>query len=236
MTTKKPLQASPLVVNRVLNKVPDLRGEVGGQQRPYATHVVAYGPRAKAGEAATLLATAEKTLKAAGYKVELRPEDSIYNSYLIVAEGTSVPVPVKLTEPQIRIMRAIRETGSAYVYGMNGGGRDQSVAALRRKDLAVWEGRDMKLTEAGNAALDAVEAAEEARMQPRRVLTMDERIANRVHMAAAKFIAESRDGNVPPEPTDENLAQAYARAFRPIKVEYYPAVRARVEEIRAERA
>lgn len=138
----------------------------------------------------------------------------------------------KLTDPQIRIMRAIRQYGSPYIPGMNGGGQDQAYGALLRKGMVL----DRALTEAGSAALDEIEAAEQARMLPRRVATTEERIHRRVTAAASKFIAEARDGDVPFEPTDANLAEAFKNSMRPINVELYPAVRVRVGEIRAERA
>lgn len=147
---------------------------------------------------------------------------------------------VKLSEPQIRMMRAIRRTGSAYVPG-NGGGRDQAFGALIRKGLVergTSGGEDTKLTEAGNAALDAVEAAEEAQRVPIRIRTRTrgEIIRYRVASAAARFIAEARDGNVPYEPTDENLAAAFANVMRPIDPELYGRVAYLVNKIRAERA
>jgi hypothetical protein len=79
------VKAIPLVVNRVLNKA-GLRNEVAGQQRMNGTHVIAYGERARTGEAHELLTVAEAALKSAGYAVEWVHEAGVTNSYLIVRE------------------------------------------------------------------------------------------------------------------------------------------------------
>lgn len=66
--------------------------------------------------------------------------------------------------------------------------------------------------------------------------TRGRQIRRRVAMAAARFITEARDGNVGYEPTDENLAAAFANVVRPIDPELYGRVAYLVNKIRAERA
>lgn len=56
----------------------------------------------------------------------------------------------------------------------------------------------------------------------------------RIGRFAGRFLAEA-DGQ-PVEPTDDNLAAAFANTVKPIPAYLYPAVRERITEIRAERA
>lgn len=144
----------------------------------------------------------------------------------------------KLTDAQIRMMQAVRDTGSAYIPG-NGGGRDQTFGALIRKGLVTrgtTSGVPTALTEAGAEALAQHEAAVEAARPRVRPITRGEQIRRRVASAAARFIAEARDGNVGYEPTDANLAEAFAHVVRPISPDLYGRVRYQVNKIRAERA
>lgn len=61
-------------------------------------------------------------------------------------------------------------------------------------------------------------------------------ILRRIELAAARFIAESRDGDIPAEPTDENLSAAFATVVLPINPELYPLVRDMVNRRRDEAA
>lgn len=145
----------------------------------------------------------------------------------------------ELTEPQLRIMRAIRDHGTAYVPDMNAGGRDRAYAALLRKGMV----RNGALTNEGAVALLELDAAEKARQDAAQAAwdadapaRAEARAYRRVISAAARFLAETDGVGNPVEPTDENLAAAFANVVRPIDPELYPRVRIRVTQIRAERA
>lgn len=144
---------------------------------------------------------------------------------------------VKLTATQELILRNIRDHGYATATGFRGsaqhGGADRSFYSLIGKGFI--DRVDGTLTEAGSTALAAAEAATEALRPVVRKRSAEEILRSRVDSAAAKFLAESRDGDVPFEPTDENLAMAFSRAVKPIAEYHYSAVRDRVNAIRAER-
>lgn len=62
----------------------------------------------------------------------------------------------KLTDPQVRVLRAIRDTGNSYIPGSNGGGVHQVMVALTAKGFVDGP---RTLTAAGEEALAAHEDA-----------------------------------------------------------------------------